>query len=139
MHARPLVVDDGPHVRADGAAHPISVGRRERAAVAHDRRQSIRFVAHVALGVAVVLVGDHDDEREQQAEQRRDDAEHLRGDLRVEPLADGGYEPPDQPDEQERETHDRRDDQNQEQPGIGMWVDQSAQHGAKPYARHARG
>jgi hypothetical protein len=46
----------------------------------------------------VVLVGDDDHEREQQPEQRHDDAEHRRGDLGVETLPRRGHEAADQHD-----------------------------------------
>jgi hypothetical protein len=127
VHPRPLIVDDGADIRTDRVVDAITVGLAEGAAVSHDRPESIRLVADVALRVAVVLVGDHDDEGEQQPEQRGDDAEHLRGDLGVEPLADWGYQPPDQPDEQEHEADDRCNDRNEEQPDRDV-IDEPAQH-----------
>ena len=90
LHARPLLVDDDPDVRTDGAANRVTLCLRERFAVPHDRCESVRLAAHAALRVAVVLVRDHDDEGEQQAEERRHDAEHLRRNLGVEPLATDG-------------------------------------------------
>ena len=122
MHPRPLVVDDRAHIRTDRGADAIPVGRREGIAVSHDRREGVGLVADVGLRVAVVLVSDHDDEGEQQAEQRGDDAEHLRGDLGVESFARQGYEPADQPDEPEHEPDHRCDDGDQEQPDRNVLI-----------------
>ena len=92
------------------AANLVTLCLRERLAVPHDRCESVRLSAHSALRVAVVLVRDHDDEGEQQAEERRDDAEHLRRNLGVEPLGDRGHESSDQPDQHQDEADDRDDD-----------------------------
>jgi hypothetical protein len=126
-HSRPLLVDDNADVRTDGGANTVTFALRERAAVSHDGRKSIRLVGDIPLRVAVVLVRDHDDEREQQSEQRSDDPEHLRGDLRVESLGDCGDEPPNQPDEQENDADDRGDDRDQQKPDRHL-IDDAAQH-----------
>jgi hypothetical protein len=54
-----------------------AVGLSEGVTVPHDRRKRVRLAADVALRVAVVLVRDHYDEREEQPEQRGDDAQEL--------------------------------------------------------------
>ena len=126
-HARPLLVDHGPHVHTDRGPDVVTLRLRKRPAVPDDGGQCVRLVAHVALRVGEVLVRDHDHEREQQAEQRRDDAEHLRRDLRVEALADPRHEPPNQPDEPQHEADDRRDDQEQQKPDRHV-IDDTAEH-----------
>ena len=126
-HPWPLLVDDGSYVRTDRGADAVPLRWRKRTAVPHDRGESIRLAGHVALRVGVVLVGDDDDEREQQTEQCGDDTEHLRRDLRVESLGDRRYEPSDRPDEQQHEPDESDDDRDQEEPDRQI-VDGAAQH-----------
>ena len=124
---RPLVFDDRSDVRRDGGAHPIGLGSAQGLVVAHDCGESVRLRVDVAARVIVVLKLDHDDECEEQAKERCENAEHRRDDLGVELLPRLRDIAPDQPDGQHHATAGDAHHRDQKQSGRHV-VENSPQH-----------